>query len=162
RLGGCKGSLIHVDAADLAKLPEDVLVYGRNGVQERFTNGALRELGIIVENSSPTQKRADLLARLLMPAFNYCGYPGPQGTAGNIALPFSPSLVSFPRPDGLFGAIVVGGTRDPAFIQNYAGIKAAVSELVSHELPGVLSNANFSITTADAENPIILLRTVDR
>jgi Domain of unknown function (DUF4387)/Acyclic terpene utilisation family protein AtuA len=162
RLGACKVSLIHVDAADLAKLPEDVLVYGRNGVQERFTNGSLRELGIIVETSAPTQQRADLLARLLMHSFNYYGYPGRKATAGNIALPFSPSPVSFPRPDGVFGAIVVGGTRDPAFIQNYAGIQAAVSELVARELPDALCNANFSITTADAANPVILLRTVDR
>src|ERR1700744_6011236 len=162
RLGACKGSLIHVDAADLAKLPKDLLVYGRNGVQERFTSGSLRELGIIVETSAPTQERADLLARLLMQSFNYCGYPGRKATAGNIALPFSPSLISLPRPDGLFGAIVVGGTRDPAVIQNYADIKAAGPQLVSPEPPGARSDANFSITTADAANPIILLRTVDR
>src|SRR5262249_23306521 len=44
RLGACKVSLIHVDATDLARLPEDVLVYGRNGVQVHATNGSLREL----------------------------------------------------------------------------------------------------------------------
>ncbi len=33
RLGGRKVSLIYIDPADLAKIPADVLVYGRNGVQ---------------------------------------------------------------------------------------------------------------------------------
>jgi hypothetical protein len=161
RLGACKVSLIHIDAADVGKIPEHIVVYGRNGVQATAVNGSMRELGIVVETAAPTQEAANVLARLLMRYFNYHGYPGRKATAGNIALPLSPNLVSFPRPDGLFGAIVLGGTRDPAFIQNYADIKPAVTKLVADEFPGALANANFSITTADAANPVILLRTVD-
>jgi Domain of unknown function (DUF4387)/Acyclic terpene utilisation family protein AtuA len=161
-VGACKVSLIHIDAAHVGRIPEDILVYGRNGVQATTANGSLRELGIIVETAALTQAAADLLARLLMRSFNYIGYPGRKAAAGNIAFPLSPYAVSFHRPDGLFGAIGLGGARDPAFIQNYAHIKAAVIKLVLDEFPGALANAEFSIAIADAANPVILLRTVDR
>src|SRR5262245_39078209 len=50
RLGRRKVSLIYVDAADLPKIPPDVLVYGRNGVQATAVDPASqRELGIIIE-----------------------------------------------------------------------------------------------------------------
>jgi len=62
----------------------------------------------------------------------------------------------------LFGAIVPSGTRDPVFFENYAKIKAAVIKLISDEFPDALANADFTITDADASNPAILLRTVDR
>ena len=39
RLGARKVSLIHIDPADLAKIPADVLVYGRNGVQATARRG---------------------------------------------------------------------------------------------------------------------------
>jgi hypothetical protein len=162
RLGACKVSLIHIDAADVAKIPEDILVCGRNGVQLTAANGSLCELGIIIETSAPTQEAANLLARLLMQFFNDFGYPGRKATAGNVAFPFSPNVMKLHRPDGLFGAIALGGTRDPAPVRNYANIKAGVTKLVSEEFPGALVNADFSITRADVANPVILLRTVDR
>jgi len=162
RIGACKVSLIHIDAADVGKITEDILVYGRNGVQATAANGALCELGIIIETVAATQAAANLLARLLMQYFNYFGYPGRKAAAGNIAVPLSPNILNFQRPDGLFGAIVPGGTRDPFFVRNFADIKAAVVKLVSNDFPAALANADFSIAIADAANPVILLRTVDR
>lgn len=162
RLGGRKVSLIYIDPADLSKVPSDVLVYGRNGVQRQPVEEGQRELGIIIETSAKTQEAAILLASLLTHYLIHYGYPGRKATAGNIAYPLSPNLVSFKRGDGSYGAVVPSGTRDPVFFANYAKIKAAVIQLIQDEFPDALANATFTITDADASNPAILLRTVDR
>ena len=162
RLGSRKVSLIHLDPADLSKMPADVLVYGRNGVQARPVEGAERELGIVIETTAKTREAAVLLASLLTHYLIHYGYPGRKATAGNIAYPLSPNLVSFPREDGSFGAIVPSGTRDPVFFENYAAIKAAVLRLITDDFPDALQNATFVITDADASHPVALLRTVDR
>jgi hypothetical protein len=162
RLGSRKISLIHIDPADLSKIPADVLVYGRNGVQLRPVEGAERELGIIVETTAKTREAAVLLASLLTHYLVHYGYPGRKATAGNIAYPLSPNLVSFSRGDGTFGAIVPSGTRDPVFFENYAAIKTAVLKLIADEFPDALQNATFAITDADSSHPVVLLRTVDQ
>lgn len=162
RLGGRKVSLIYIDPQDLPKIPADVLVYGRNGVQNIPVGDGQRELGIIIETKAKTKDAAVLLASLLTHYLIHYGYPGRKATAGNIAYPLSPNLVSFKREDGLYGAIVPSGTRDPVFFANYAKIKSAVINLIEDEFPDALANAAYTITDADASNPAILLRTVDR
>lgn len=161
RLGARKVSLIYIDPVNLADIPPDVLVYGRNGVQATPVDASQRELGVIIETVAPTREAAILLASLLTHYLVHYGYAGRKATAGNIAYPLSPNLVSFRRENGLFGAIVPSGTRDPVFSDNYARIKAAVIKLVSEEFPDALANAQFTITDADASNPAILLRSVD-
>jgi hypothetical protein len=161
RLGLRKVSLIHIGADDLPNLPDDLLVYGRNGVQAARVSGLQRELGIIVETTARSAEHAVLLAILVARELVHHAYPGRRGNCGNIAYPLSPDVVSFRRPDGLFGAIVPGGTRDPVFIENYAGIKKAVAARIADQRPDTLADADFAITTADASNPAILLRTVD-
>jgi hypothetical protein len=162
RLGARKVSLIYIDPADLQKVPEDVLVYGRNGVQARPVEGDEHELGIIIETTGKTEEAAVLLASLLTHYLVHYGYPGRKATAGNIAYPLSPNLVSFRREDGSFGAVVPSGTRDPVFSENYTRIKAAVVRLIEDQFPDALANASYRIIDADASNPAILLRTVDR
>src|SRR5580693_5880686 len=162
RLGGRKVSLIYIDPQDLPKEPADVLVYGRNGVQKTPVGPSQRELGIIIETKAKTQESAVLLASLLTHYLIHYGYPGRKATAGNIAYPLSPNLVGFKRDDGLYGAIVPSGTRDPVFFENYGMIKAAVIKLIEDEFPDALANASYTITDADGSNPAILLRTVDR
>jgi uncharacterized protein DUF4387/acyclic terpene utilization AtuA family protein len=162
RLGGRKVSLIYIAPEDLAKIPRDVLVYGRNGVQAQPVSGSQRELGIIIETRAETQDAAVLLASLLTHYLIHYGYAGRKATAGNIAYPLSPNLVSFQREDGSYGAVVPSGTRDPVFFENYARIKAAVIKLIEDEFPDALTNASYTITDADASNPAILLRTIDR
>src|SRR6202167_5140005 len=162
-VGKRKVSLIYIDPADLPKVPSDLLVYGRNGVQARPIDPATeRELGIIIETTAKNEEAAILLASLLTHYLIHYGYPGRKATAGNIAYPLSPNLVSFKREDGLFGAIVPSGTRDPVFLANYDKIKAAVIKLIQDEFPDALANASYTITDADASNPAVLLRTIDR
>lgn len=162
RLGRRKVSLIYLDPADLPKIPDDVLVYGRNGVQTRYVAPSERELGIIIETTAKSQKAAVLLASLLTHYLIHYGYAGRKATAGNIAYPLSPNLVSFQREDGSFGAIVPSGTRDPIFFANYTAIKAAVIKLIADEFPNALAQASYEIIEADASRPAILLRTVER
>jgi uncharacterized protein DUF4387/acyclic terpene utilization AtuA family protein len=162
RLGARRVSLIYIDPADLVKIPDDVLVYGRNGVQVTPVDSSQRELGIIIETAARKQEDAVLLANLLTHHLAHYAYPGRKVTAGNIAYPLSPNLVSFRREDGLFGAIVPSGTRDPVFFENYVTIKTAVLKLIAYEFPDALNNADFKIIDADASNPAVLLRTVDR
>jgi hypothetical protein len=162
-VGKRKVSLIYIDAADLNKIPADVLVYGRNGVQTKPVDPKTeKELGIIIETAAKDQQSAVLLASLLTHYLIHYGYPGRKATAGNIAYPLSPNLVSFQRADGTYGAVVPSGTRDPVFFENYTMIKAAVIKLIEDEFPDALANASYTITDATAENPAILLRTVDR
>jgi hypothetical protein len=162
RLGGRKVSLLQLDASDLAKIPADVLVYGRNGVQSSPVQLPERELGIIIETSATTEEAATLLASLLTHYLIHYGYPGRKATAGNIGYPMSPNLVSFKRDNGMYGAIVPSGTRDPVFFSNYEKIKAAVIKEIANLFPDALKGATYTIIEADAQHPIALLRTVDR
>jgi hypothetical protein len=162
RLGARKVSLIYIDPADLPNIPPEILVYGRNGVQAIPVDPSQRELGIIIETAASTANAANRLAKLLAHHFAHCGFPGRKATAGNIAYPLSPELISFRREDGSFGALVAGGTRDPAFIEHYGKIKTAVVKSIPAEVRDTLADADLTITEADRSNPAILLRTVDR
>jgi hypothetical protein len=162
RLGARKVSLVHIDPKDLTRVPEDMLVYGRNGVQKTPVRQGERELGLIVETSARTEDAAVKLASLLTHYLIHYGYPGRKATAGNIAYPLSPNLVSFRREDGQYGAIVPSGTRDPVFFENYAKIKAAVLAQIEHNFPDALRDAQYRIIEADAGAPAVLLRTIDK
>lgn len=161
RLGARKVSLLHIDAADLPKVPADVLVYGRNGVMRRAVEGDERELGLIVETTAKTQQAAETLASLLTHYLIHFGYVGRKATAGNIAYPLSPNLMSFRREDGTWGAIVPSGTRDPVFFRNYAKVKKGALASIEAGFPEALANAQWRIVEADALHPAILLRTID-
>src|SRR5271154_5696962 len=75
-VGKRKVSLIYIDPADLPKVPSDLLVYGRNGVQKTPVDASQRELGIIIETKAKTQESAVLLASLLTHYLIHYGYPG--------------------------------------------------------------------------------------
>ena len=161
-VGARKVSLVHINPAELSKVPADILVYGRNGVQATAVQSPERELGIIIVTTSKTAATAAKLASLLTHYLTHYGYPGRKATAGNIAYPMSPNIVSFTRGDGTYGAVVPSGTRDPVFFENYAKIKPAVIKLIEEEFPAALAAASYRIVDADAEYPVALLRTVDK
>lgn len=69
-------------------------VYGKNGVMgalEPETRIRGHELGIVIEAVGPTQAEADSVCSLTRSTLLHYGYPGRIATAGNLALPFSPS-----------------------------------------------------------------------
>jgi hypothetical protein len=155
-------SLVHIDAADLAKVPSDLLAYGRNGVEvSPVAVEGEREVGILIETRADDAEAAETLASLLTHYLIHYGYPGRKATAGNVAYPMSPNLASFRRDDGSYGAVVVQGTRDPVFLENFDSIQAAVIELIADEFPDALRAASYTITAADADRPVVLVRTVD-
>lgn len=69
-------------------------VYGKDGVMgplepERHIRS--HELGIVIEAVGATQEDADAVCSLTRSTLLHYGYPGRISTAGNLALPFSPS-----------------------------------------------------------------------
>jgi hypothetical protein len=159
RVGLRKVSLIQLQPSDLRKIPADVLVYGRNGVQQRPVASNERELGIIVKTRARTAEAATELASLLTHYLIHYGYPGRESTAGNIAYPLSPNIVNFRYENGDYGAIVPSATRDPIFIAKYPSIRQQVIDLVRREFPQALADAQYEFVEADAERPVALLRT---
>lgn len=162
RVGPRKVSLLHIDQQALLRIPDDVMVYGRNGVQSRHVEAGEQELGIIIETAATTADAAIELASLLTHYLVHYGYPGRKATAGNIAYPISPNLISFRRADGSFGAVVPSGTRDPVFFSHYETIKQSVIALIQEEFPQALKNASYSITDATASSPVVVIRTTGK
>lgn len=159
RIGARKVSLIHIDPADAAKVPSDMLLYGRNGVQTTPVDGSQDELGVIVETAAGTQDNAILLARIISHHLAHHGYAGRKTTTGHLAYPLSPDFACIRREDGRFGAVVPSGTRDKEFIANFEAIKAEVIAMIADEPAAI--GADFTISDT-RENPVVLLRTVDR
>ena len=106
-------------------------VYGRDGVMgalEPVKTVRGHELGIVIEAVGPTQAAADSVCSLTRSTLLHYGYPGRISTAGNLALPFSPSdarmgevfefsvyhLMPLARPDDFPTRIVtVRGGKEP-------------------------------------------------
>jgi hypothetical protein len=161
RLGYRKVSLLYIDPEDTGKIPADLLVYGRNGVQ--LTPGAdpTREMGVIIETTADTQESAMLLAGALRHHLCQFAYPGRRGAAGNIAHPLSPHALSFRRNNGTFGVLIPCGTADPAFFKLLRRIEAAIVEGINAQTPQAFVYASHVITTLDSSYPAVLVTTVD-
>ena len=72
-------------------------VYGKDAVMgptEPVKKSLSHELGIVIEAVSPAQEDADTLLSLTRSTLLHYGYPGRISTAGNLALPFSPSDIA--------------------------------------------------------------------
>jgi hypothetical protein len=159
RLGARRVSLVNIDPDDASKIPPEFLLYGRNGVQATPVDGAQRELGIIVETVARTRDEAIRFARIISYNLAHHGYAGRKTTTGNLAYPLSPEFICFQREDGLFGAVIPSGTRDAEYISNFDAIKAEIAALIRDEI--LETGADFRIFDT-RENPVVLLRTVDR
>ena len=71
-------------------------VYGVNGVLGAFEFDATpqtREAGVVVDIVAPTQELAHDVGQDIRGRIAFWRYPGRQTTAGNIAVPFSPSVI---------------------------------------------------------------------
>ena len=161
RLGYRKVSLLYIDPEDTGKIPADLLVYGRNGVQLMPGADPAREMGIIIEATAATQESAMLLAGSLRHHLCQFAYPGRRGAAGNIAHPLSPHALSFRRDNGTFGVLIPCGTADPAFFKLLRRIEAAIVEGINTQTPQAFAYASHVITTLDSSYPAVLVTTVD-
>jgi uncharacterized protein DUF4387/acyclic terpene utilization AtuA family protein len=161
RLGYRKVSLLYIDPQYVEKIPADLLVYGRNGVQLTPGPDPTREMGIIIETTAASQESAMLLAGALRHHLCQFAYPGRRGTAGNIAHPLSPHALAFRRSDGTFGALIPSGTADPAFFKLLRRIEVAIVEGINEQTPQAFAYASHVITTLDSSYPAVLVTTVD-
>ena len=72
----------------------DCKTYGKNGVMALFPGLDSRsghELAIVIEAVAPTQEQADTICGFARSTLLHFGYEGRISTAGNLAMPFSPS-----------------------------------------------------------------------
>ncbi|NOZ21284.1 MAG: DUF1446 domain-containing protein [Planctomycetes bacterium] len=70
------------------------LRYGRDAVMgplEPPSDGARREIGLLIEAIAPTQELADTVLRLARSTAQHQSFPMRKTTGGNLAFPFSPS-----------------------------------------------------------------------
>ncbi len=161
RLGHRRISLLYIDPADVQHIPEDVLVYGRNGVRLTPAPDISREMGIIIETSAITRESAVLLADALRVHLCHFYYPGRRGAGDNIVHPLTPSEISFRRADGSFGALIPLGTADLFVFEHLRRIEAAAVESIEAQMPHAFAFASHRLVPVDAANPAVLLRTVD-
>lgn len=91
--------------------------------------------------------------------FHY-GYPGRLTTAGNLAHPISPLELVNENPAGGFTGLVIGGTREPRFIEQAEEIFAAVIKLGQEQYPELMAKCRVEFIISDREHPLILLDTV--
>ena len=72
----------------------DFKIYGKNGVMGLFPgleDKVAHELAIVIEAVAETQEQADTICGFARSTMLHFGYEGRISTAGNLALPFSPS-----------------------------------------------------------------------
>jgi hypothetical protein len=161
RLGHRKVSLLYIDAAKADKVPAEFLVYGRDAVKLLPSRDESPEMGILIETRAATRHSAELLGEALRSRLNRFDYPGRKGAAGNLAFPLSPLGISFRREDGYFGHLIPAGIADPSFFASLHLTEAAAIENIQTESPDALAFASHSIQTIDADNPMVLVRTID-
>jgi hypothetical protein len=78
----------------IADFSLDFKVYGKNGVMALFPgleNRTAHELCVIIEAVAADQAQADTICGFARSTLLHFGYEGRLSTAGNLALPFSPS-----------------------------------------------------------------------
>jgi hypothetical protein len=161
RVGFRKFSLLKINSADIDKIPEDMIVYGRNGVQMFSHPNKARESGIVIETTAATEDSAMLLAVSLADHLRRFRYPGRKGCTGNIAHPISPDGFSFRRSNGMFGVLILGGSAEPVFFRLLRLIEDAVVAQIAATIPQALAYASYTITTLDSGDPAVVVITVD-
>jgi Domain of unknown function (DUF4387)/Acyclic terpene utilisation family protein AtuA len=162
RLGYRKFSLLRIHPSDLESIPQDMLAYGRNGVQFFSHPHATRENGVLIETTAATLDSATLLAVALADQLRLFSYPGRRRSTGNLAHPITPQGLGFKRSNGTFGALVLGGTTDPQFIELLPRIEIAIVAQLEATMPQAFAYANYEISTLDAKAPAVVITTVDR
>ncbi len=153
-------SLLFCKAESLKDIPEEYIIYGRNGVQASFLLPNENELGFLIKVTAKNLADAKALSSLVRGYMLHFGYPGRRSTAGNIAFPLSPNEISY-ESDNEYTSIIVAGTRDPLFIEKYeALIKPSVIELAKKNFPEIYQRCKLEIITLDRNQPLLLLQTV--
>jgi hypothetical protein len=146
--------------ADLGRIPPHLPVYGRNGVEERPADEGECEMGLLVRVEGERREQVEPVATLFKSILLHHDYPGRISTAGNLALPLSPSQVAYRTREGGWGMVVVGGSRDPIFQEQLENTVTAARQSVEQELPEAARHCMVTLDRADAKKPLLWLETV--
>ena len=161
RVGYRKLSLLRIEPTDIDKIPDDLIVYGRSALQLFKCPSRARENGVVIETTASSVDSAMLLADSLADHLRRFLFPGRMGFAGNIGYPLSPPGLAFRRPNGSFGALIIGATADSKFLEMLRPIETAVLTRIEAVAPQLLAYANHTITTLDTSSPGVVVITVD-
>jgi hypothetical protein len=145
---------------DLERIPEEYMVYGRNGVETNSPEGETSEIGLLIKVSSDYPGVVDPVATVLKSHFLHFDYEGRVSTAGNLAFPLSPSQINFRDEQKRYVSVVVGGTRDPFFQVKLEEIKARAYKAVEKGLVSYADRCHIDIMVADKKRPLLFLETI--
>jgi hypothetical protein len=145
---------------DLANMPAHYPIYGRNGVETGPVGDKETEIGLLIKAKSNSEEVAKSLLTLWKGFFMHFGYPGRRATAGNLAIPLSPSQITYKDETEEYVSFVIAGTRDPFFQESFDKIKTDISARVDLEYPDLVSQGEVEIMVANSEMPLMYLETI--
>jgi hypothetical protein len=145
---------------DVDKLPQNYLVYGRNGVESDFVRDDESEMGLLIKATSADEETAKTLLTLWRGFIMHFTYPGCRSTAGNLAFPLSPSQVTYRNEKGEYISFIVSGTRDPFFQACFEEIKATVDTRMKTDYPEIVQRGKVELLVGNKDFPIIYLQTI--
>jgi hypothetical protein len=144
---------------NLDEIPDEYMVYGRNGVEATPVKENESELGLLVKVTGKHRNVVDPVATVLKSYFLHFDYPDRVSTAGNIALPLSPSQINYRDEQGNYVALFIGGSRDPIFQKRFEEIKSTALTAVRRDLSELTHPYDIELFVADRSNPLIFLET---
>ena len=118
------------------------------------------EIGLLIKVSSEKQNVTEPVLTVLKGYFLHFGYSGRRATAGNIAFPISPSQISYQDEWGKYVSLMLGGTRDPLFQEQFEEIKNAAISLLETNFSELYRKCQVEIVVADKTKPLMFLETV--
>jgi len=145
---------------DVSVVPEEDLVYGRNGVTLSPVGPGESEVGICIKVMSREEEAAKAQMTLVKGLYMHFGYPGRRSTAGNLAFPMSPSEISYQDLDGSFVSAIIAGSRDPFFRQALSDVDREVQAILHRDYSALQALCTTEIRIASAMSPYIFLDTV--
>jgi hypothetical protein len=144
------------------EIPDEYIVYGRNGVEARPIAENESEMGLLAKVTSEDQSVVEPVATALKSYFLHYDYPGRVSTAGNMAFPISPSQINYKDQEGRYVSLFIGGTRDPFFQEKFEEIKDAAFRLVKQDLPELAHRYDIDIMVASRSKPLLFLETTGK
>jgi len=152
-------SLAFARHGDIAEV--SVLEYGRNGVEKNPAPDGLEESGILCEVKGSNRQQTKETLAFVRSTLLHVAYPGRIATAGNLALPFSPSDFVFADGEKGFTGIFIAGTRDPVFRKNLQQAFQMVREALQDQHPDLASNCRVQFHLGEKNSPLLVVETID-
>lgn len=145
---------------EIQDLPEEFIVYGRNGVSRSPTGPGESEIGVCIHVRSANEEAAKTQLTLIKGLWMHFGYPGRRSTAGNLAFPMSPSEITYRDRDKNFVSVIIAGSRDPFFQKALPQITREIQGILRRDYADLQTQCDTDIRIASRENPYLFLDTL--